>query len=80
MQPDYCASASKLFTVAHIRDPGAKCKDETSGQPATCGKTVCGLDMTLADLWQLINLEPGDRVCTRCQSPESAESEQGALL
>lgn len=71
MTPDYVAPVRPVL-IAHIRDRTACGLDEAPGQSATCGKTACGLDMVLADLWQIIDLEPSDKVCPRCLSLEAA--------
>jgi hypothetical protein len=80
MEPDFVAPVHKLFTVVHIRDRSVPARVEAPGQTATVGKTLCGLDMLNADFWQLLNLEPGDKVCPRCLSGETISEEQGALL
>jgi hypothetical protein len=80
VNPDYCASAAVVFTQAHIRDPLVRAQGDAAGKAATVGVTVCGLPMTVADLWQLIDLEPGDPVCPQCVSGKTISEEQGALL
>jgi len=74
----YVAPASKVFTVAHIRD-----EDEvvqSSGCPE--GETVCGIPLEPAEIWMPVTLRPGDRVCAGCADPGRAggEGEQGMLL
>lgn len=80
MPPDYCAPAAFVFAVAHIRDPLARAQEDAGGIAATVGQTLCGLPMSVAELWQLLDFDPQGNVCSRCLSPESAENEQGALL
>lgn len=62
----YTAPAAKVLTVLHI-----------AGED---GKTACGIEMDPADLWQPVELRPGDRVHGGCEKPELFTEEQGALL
>jgi hypothetical protein len=80
MTPDYVAPVHKLFTVLHVKDPSQPARVEAPGQSASTGKTLCGLDMLDADFWQLINLEPDDKVCGHCVSGTAITEEQGALM
>jgi hypothetical protein len=78
--PDYCAPAAKLFTAAHIRDPLVRAQEDAPGRMATVGTTVCGLEMILANLWQLLDFDPGGKVCEACASGKTISEEQGALI
>ena len=62
----YVAPAAKAFTLAHIAGDD--------------GRTLCGIEMEPADLWQPVDLRPGDRVHRACEEPEHDAEEQGALL
>lgn len=75
---DYTAPAAFVLTKLHIRDPAIAATEGAPGRDATCGQTVCGQPMLAAQLWMLLDLEPGDAVCPACLGQPAHE--QGALL
>jgi hypothetical protein len=70
----YVAPASKVFTVAHVRD------DAPPENVGPGGATICLIPMDPAECWQPVTLQPGDRVCPFCADPSQNGSEQEALL
>jgi hypothetical protein len=77
--PEYVAPARWAFTVLHLKDPGVPSRPGGPAQEAAEGMTRCGELMKASDLWQLVEREPGDRVCPGCLGEDLAE-EQGSLL
>ena len=77
--PVYVAPARWPFTVLHEKDPSAPAMGWGPGQEATEGETVCGEPMKVAEAWQLLERQPGDRVCLGCAG-EGLSEEQGSLL
>lgn len=74
MSAAYCAPASRVLTVVHVKDlevPAAEKPEPTDGT------TCCGQVMLLADLWVPVELREGDEICRACQG---LSDEQGVLL
>lgn len=77
--PEYVAPARFVLTVLHVKDPAAPSRPGNPGQEAAEGSTRCGLLLLASELWQMVEREPGDRVCERCLGEDLSE-EQGSLL
>lgn len=80
---DYYAPAVRILTRLHLRNPDVPVVRDVSSsrldeQKSTIGETLCGEPMYCADLWQLLEMLPGDRVCGACLG--EPEGEQEALL
>jgi len=71
--PVYVAPATEPLTVLHIRDAG---KPFTS--MAGDGRTACDRELAHAECWQVVELRPGDRICSACLG--QPEPEIGALF
>lgn len=71
--PAYCAPASKVVTVLHLRDLDAKPGEQPEPYD---GMTRCGLPLVVADLWIPVDRQPEDSVCRECQG---LSDEQGAM-
>lgn len=79
MSPEYVAPARWPLTVLHLRNPSVPAMADGPQRDATEGVTQCGEVMKASDLWQLVEREPGDRVCPGCRGEDRSE-EQGSLL
>lgn len=77
---DYTAPADRPLTELHIRDPASAPSERTTTQDAAYGRTVCDLPMFHGELWQLIDLRPGDTVCRLCADPAAVPDVQVALI
>ena len=78
---DYYAPAAQILTRLHIKNPDVPVVHDAhrlDDQRSTIGDTLCGQPMLCADLWQLVELMPGDKVCAGCLGEPQVE--QGALL
>jgi hypothetical protein len=72
----FCAPASKVVTVLHLRDPAVAASEKP--EPSD-GATRCGLPLLVAELWVPIaeeEMRPGDSVCRGCRG---IADEQGAM-
>lgn len=65
--PGYTAPADRPLTVLHIRNPDVKGCEGTPDRAASSGVTLCGLELRNEELWQLVDLMPGDSVCPQCR-------------